>query len=235
MISKRIKGLGIASVIIAVGLVGIEICLDAFLLSMDGGAPSTQTGRVSIENLPGSDAEFAATSMMFLSEVGWRESQSILYLFGRKVECHQAQLPPAKRLLDFRTWDRLTLITSRLRQASIELDADSMQLNYTIDDYGPERALFTNALDLTQVRIESDEALERAEQSGGESLRALVGNRCYVSISLGPGEPWRVDYIRQDSVVHLLCFDIDTQNGDIKRVAQRSNKVCEYSESIRLP
>ena len=73
-------------------------------------------------------------------------------------------------------------------------------------------------IDLTELKISADRALQIAETSGGEEMRQSVGNACNISLVLSPGpannRDWKVSYTRSDDRSSLFHIEIDPITGE---------------------
>jgi len=75
------------------------------------------------------------------------------------------------------------------------------------------------AIDLEQLKISADHALEIAESSGGEVKRQSVGNACNISLGLYPNSAgyrgWEVIYTRRDDRTSFFHIQIDPITGEV--------------------
>ena len=77
-----------------------------------------------------------------------------------------------------------------------------------------------------------DEALKQAELNGGETLRVLVKDECYIYMNISQDGIWDVDYLQGPSFDRLLCFNIDATTQTVKQLAERSYNDCQYFDRI---
>lgn len=74
-------------------------------------------------------------------------------------------------------------------------------------------------IDIAQLKISADFALQIAESNGGEEKRKLVGNACNISLGLYPNSSsyrgWEVSYTRKDDRTSFFHVQIDPYTGEI--------------------
>jgi hypothetical protein len=76
-------------------------------------------------------------------------------------------------------------------------------------------------IDPSKVNVAATKALDIAEINGGNDIRSIYKNNCYISVSMTPGSDypgWRVRYIlndpsSQDNKSEIFSVDIDPDNG----------------------
>ncbi|MCI0556431.1 MAG: hypothetical protein L0287_36275, partial [Anaerolineae bacterium] len=75
------------------------------------------------------------------------------------------------------------------------------------------------AIDLTQLEISADLALQIAESNGGEEKRQSIENACDISLGLYPNSSsykgWEVIYTRSDDRTSFFHIQIDPISGEI--------------------
>jgi hypothetical protein len=74
-------------------------------------------------------------------------------------------------------------------------------------------------VDMGQLKISADQALQIAESNGGEENRQSVGNACNISLVLSPSpasdKGWVVIYARSDDRTSFFRIQIDPITGEI--------------------
>ncbi|MBI4761323.1 MAG: PepSY domain-containing protein [Chloroflexota bacterium] len=107
---------------------------------------------------------------------------------------------------------------SRLER-SINIDPSNNFIHVSETKYSPN-LIDLKIIDLTQIKISADQALQIAESNGGEEKRASVKNACGISLLLTLYRTgklhWRVYYARSDD--RTLFFDIliDPYTGEVR-------------------
>lgn len=100
----------------------------------------------------------------------------------------------------------------------IDIDPSHNFVHVSETKYSP-KLIDLKSIDLTQIKISADRALQIAESNGGEEKRASVNNACNISMLLTLDRTdrwqWRVYYARSDD--RTLFFDIliDPYTGEI--------------------
>ncbi len=224
---KQRKKLIVLFFTLVVSLIGLEIFLDILLPGLSTGAPITQTGTISIKNVPETDVEFVSTAIELLQELDWWQGDPILLGLSRKIECFQVDNPPRNRLLNFRKANRITLFTENVHYATVKFSNDGTELSYRLENYRISKIQPTTGLNLAKVRIESKEALKLAEESGGKFLRELVNDECYIYMDIDKDQNWEVDYSQQNPFKRLLCLNIDSKSGKVKQIPERGFSPCQ--------
>jgi hypothetical protein len=107
---------------------------------------------------------------------------------------------------------------SRLER-DINIDPSNNFVHVSETKYSP-KLIDLKSIDLTQIKISADYALQIAESNGGEEKRASVKNACSISLLLTLDRrdrwQWRVYYARSDD--RTLFFDIliDPYTGEVR-------------------
>jgi hypothetical protein len=70
-------------------------------------------------------------------------------------------------------------------------------------------------IDIANLKVSAEEALQIAESNGGEESRQSVGNDCHISLILNPGRDgeWIVFYTQTDELVSFFSVLIDPYTG----------------------
>jgi hypothetical protein len=101
----------------------------------------------------------------------------------------------------------------------IDIDPRSNFVHVSETKYSP-KLIDLKSIDITQLKISADRAIQIAESNGGEEKRASVKNACNISLLLTLDRTdtwhWRVYYARSDD--RTLFFDIliDPYTGEIR-------------------
>jgi hypothetical protein len=227
--SKKIKLL----LAIIVFLILIEFCADVIFLAVDGGAPNTDTGVLTINKTLERDADFVAAGITFLRERDWWQNDPALSSLRRSLECSQVNVPSNHEyLLTFRRADRGTILLENEYWAAIEFTENGTKLRYVLEEFDPSRIRSFEALDLTEKRIESVQALNLAELNGGKSFRESVDDKCHISVHLSSfKEDWEVDYMQINSFERFLCFNVNPTTGEVMQVTERGFNQCQLPPS----
>ena len=152
----------------------------------------------------------------------------MLVTMNRKLDCHQISPPSGVWSLGFIKFSRVTLFSGFFHTANVDIDNDHLVLNYFLADYDIERIRHPTGISFDQMEINTDQALDLAERNGGEKLRGIINNQCFVSFYIDDNsEYWGVDYDRT-LADKLLCFDVEFRTGEINSVAQRGSYPCQY-------
>lgn len=77
-----------------------------------------------------------------------------------------------------------------------------------------------SSIDLADIKFNSAEALQIAEDNGGQNLRLSLNNECSIGLSLSPDSAeyrgWYVYYTRRDNRRLIFDLSIDPFTGDIR-------------------
>ena len=101
----------------------------------------------------------------------------------------------------------------------IDIDPSNNFVNVSETKYSP-KLIDLKSIDMAQLNISADQALQIAESNGGEEKRASVKNACSISLALTLDRTnkwyWDVFYTRHDD--RTLFFDIliDPYTGEIR-------------------
>ena len=220
---------------IATALCMIELCVELAAVTLkDGGAPkNTQKGNLIIKYPPTTEQEYVATAIRTLQEIGWWQNEPKLVDIFRQIDCAEVLLPPNKRSLSFMNYSKVTLFSGWLQTADVEIDGDRLSLSYTLIDWEIDKIRHVTGIAPDKIVIDTDKALDLVEANGGEKLRPLINNDCYVYFHLSNhSKDWEIDYIKNNTLDLILCFDINYQTGQITRVAARGVEQCQYYEQV---
>jgi hypothetical protein len=142
---------------------------------------------------------------------GWKLNQ-ILF----RVKCVDAPLGP--QFVGFKMFK-----TARIREANSRLERNvyveprQNQAGWTGIEYYPERFRWSS-LDLAQVKIPAEQALQIAESQGGRETRLAVENKCEIFGSLVAGvrnNDWQISY-SGERLALLFEINVDEQTGEYK-------------------
>lgn len=196
-------------------IIAYMVFLIFFIIAFpDGGSGMVESGRVMINDSLTTDAEYVAKSTVFLRKIGWWGNNSFLFGLSRNIDCSQGSAPSGQRLLRFRKFERL-LFRTIVKDVTIEFNEDGTEFNYRLEENDWLNGPSFEELNLSNIRIDSDKALNLAEKQGGDALRARLGNNCNIHLDLHAGENWEIDYTQKSSFDCLLCLDIDPYTGDV--------------------
>lgn len=100
----------------------------------------------------------------------------------------------------------------------IDIDPRSNFVNVSETKYSP-KLVDLKIIDMTQLKISADQALQISESNGGEEKRASVKNACSISLALTLDRTnrwyWDVFYTRSDDRTLFFDIQIDPYTGEI--------------------
>jgi hypothetical protein len=230
------RKLWIVVIILFVLLCGIEVCIDGFVIAVDD-RETLESGSTPIERLPETNEEFFFLSELALKDLGWWVNEPFLYSLFLKYDCSHIKKPPNYWNLGFTRIDDFSLLVRYVYDADMTISGGELQIDYDIIIDGwptliTELNKYTDKLELSELQIDSDEALQIAEQNGGGAIREFIQGSCHVNVHIYDirrnEEGWNVDYYENGSFEPLLCFNIDPITGEVTQVAERSFRPCRF-------
>lgn len=99
----------------------------------------------------------------------------------------------------------------------IDIDPRHNFVHVSETKYSP-KLIDSKTIDIAQLKISADRALQIAESNGGEEKRASVKNACSISLLLTLDRrdrwQWRVYYSRHDDRTLFFDIQIDPHTGE---------------------
>lgn len=223
-----------------------ELCVDFLVIGLggDGGAPSTESGQFVLANQPETDAEFVSAATGFLEdEFDWKPDNIELFGIDRDVDCAQVNSPDEHEYtLWLRTAHRTSLLVEAAEWALLNFirDENGLTLQYEVIEYDLSKILPYEGLEMANIKIDSLQALERAESNSGKAFRAAAGDKCAISIELvneylNPDYNLNSDYINYWNVIYRheddrFCFQINPITGGARELMPQEDR-CVFSDS----
>jgi hypothetical protein len=102
---------------------------------------------------------------------------------------------------------------------SMDIDPRGNFVNAWESEYRPN-VMDWIPIDLAQLQISVDNALQIAEVNGGQKQRSLVENSCEISLAYSPDTSisgdWEIFYTRSDDGSRLMHLRVDPDTGEVK-------------------
>jgi hypothetical protein len=104
------------------------------------------------------------------------------------------------------------------RAGAHDIDPRSNFVHVSETEYSP-KLIDLKSIDMAQLKISADQALQIAESNGGEEKRASVKNACSISLQLILDRTnrwqWKVYYHRHDDRTLFFNILIDPYTGEV--------------------
>lgn len=150
-----------------------------------------------------------------LHEFVWKESTQDWFLHRLifRMDCKDVQTGPQSAQVEYFTIRHIREQESRF-VSDIFIDPQNNSVSLIKVEYYPKLESW-QSIDLKRLTISAKNALDIAEQNGGEKIRLEVENDCVIYETLAPGSPyngWHVGY-SNGGPTGLFDINIDTLTG----------------------
>lgn len=155
-----------------------------------------------------------------LHELIWRESLATwkLHVIDYTIDCAYLDNGPQYAYLKYFKIAQIRNQDSSLLISTLIIEPRRNSVIGGKTEYYPYRNP-RQEIDLAQLKISAEDALQIAEKAGGKAIRTRVANECDVSIILNPDsfyyEGWQVDYSPNTSDDLLASYYIDPITGEL--------------------
>ncbi len=172
--------------------------------------------RISFETIPATNLDYDHAKISSMESIGWDRYQ--LISLSNDQPCKEVNNLPNTMEILARRYERYSLLFYTERTASVRFRDYDLEIEYSDGWPAWFFSIPRKELDLANLPLDSDAALDIAERNGGAALRSSLNNDCRIGMTIDTQEMWIVEYYQlEDTSKGILRFIIDPNTGDVQK------------------